>query len=240
MTKKLTLAEKEERKITQSNFDLFRKRWNNGEYQSEDENLYSAIADDFKTNTHTAQRWVLLAKNGKSNDGQRKTKQQLIDIFNSIKSEGTTGKSVLEIAGKYGISHITAKKFITMIKAGRDYGIVPRKKTKVLLLTKNSSEKISSWPLLKVNVSPDVKRDFDHLPDRPRKQLFFNLDKTIGKLNIDQLPEVTKQDGVTSYHQINIRVSPESLSKWQSLPSTFKKNLWIDQLIANLCHSMLE
>lgn len=225
---------------TELDFDLFRKRWNRGEYQANDEVLFTSISNDFDISTRTAQRWVLLAKNGKSNDGQRKTKQQLIEIFNQIKSEGTTGKAILEIASKYGISHITAKKFITMIKDGRDYGIVPRKKTKVLLLTKKTSEKISNWPLLKINVSPDVKKDFDHLPDRPRHQLFFNVDKFIGKLNLDQLPEVNKMDGVTSYHQINIRVSPESLTKWQSLPSSFKKNLWIDQLIANLCHSMLE
>jgi DNA invertase Pin-like site-specific DNA recombinase len=109
-------------------FDLFRKRWNRGEYQANDEVLFTGIAKDFEISTHTAQRWVLLAKNGKSNDGQRKTKAELIDIFNSIKSDGTTGKSILEIAGKYGISHITAKKFVTMIKAGRDYGVTPKKK----------------------------------------------------------------------------------------------------------------
>lgn len=262
ITKKLTPEEKEKRKITKSNFDLFRKRWNDGQYQSENEIFYTSIAKDFDTNTHTAQRWVLRAEKliaiaeeekrkkeagdntkddkTKKKDGQRKTRAELADIFNRMKSEGVTDKPILQVASEYGISHITAKKFVTTIKEGRDYGIVPRKKTKVLLLTKKTSEKISNWPLLKINVSPDVKRDFDHLPDRPRQQLFFNVDKAINKLNLDQLPETEKVDGVTSYHQINIRVSPESLTKWRDLPADFKKNLWIDQLIANLCHSMLE
>jgi hypothetical protein len=242
---------------TELDFDLFRKRWNRGEYRGQykgrDCVLYTSIAKDFEISTHNAQRWVLRAEklinldqqddikkdDIKNRDGQRKTRVELTEIFNQIKSDDIN-RPILQIASEYGISHITAKKFVSMIKAGRDYGIVPRKKTKVLLLTKNSSEKISSWPLLKINVSPDVKKDFDHLPERPRQQLFFNVDKSIGKLNIDQLPEVNKVDGVTSYHQINIRVSPESLTKWQSLPSIFKKNLWIDQLIASLCHSMLQ
>lgn len=247
-------------------FDKFRKRWNKGEYRGQykgrDCVLYTSIAKDFDISNHTAQRWVLRAEkmivlaeekqrkkeagdntkedNTKNKDRKRKTRAELTEIFNRMKSEGITGKPILQVASEYGISHITAKKFIDIINTGGTYGVIPRKKTKVLLLSKASSEKISDWPLMKINVSPDVKGDYDHLPDRLRKQLFFNADKSISKLNIDQLPEAEKVDGVTSYHQIYIRVSPESLTKWRDLPADFKKNLWIDQLIANLCHSMLE
>lgn len=219
------------------NFNLFSQRWNRGEYQQDNDQVaFTQIAIEFNIDEKTAQRWVYLAKAGQERD-KRKTRTKSTEIFNKIKA-GDINRPILEIAGEHAISYITARKYIKMIKAGEDYGVINREKIAVFSPKKKID--YANWTRLKIYVDEDTKQDFDNLPDNLREKLFYNIDRSIDKfLHPERLPTIKKPEGTKFLSAIYIKLSPEILEKWQQLPKDFKKNVWLSLLVANLCHSLL-
>jgi hypothetical protein len=219
------------------NYQLFCQRWSKGEYQSEEGQVFfTQVSIDFEIDERTAQRWVYLAKGGQER-GKRKTRAKSADIFNKLK-DSNLDRPILEIAGEHGITYLTARKYIKMIKAGEDYGVIHREKISVFSPKKKID--YTGWTRLKIYVDNDTKQDFDNLPADYREKLFYNVDRAIDKfLHPERLPVVTKPEGTKFLSVIYIKLSQEIVEKWQQLPKDFKKNVWLSQLIANLCHSLL-
>jgi predicted DNA-binding protein (MmcQ/YjbR family) len=154
-----------------------------------------------------------------------RNRKELAEVQKQLESDykagNLAGMSFNAIADKYTINAMTAKKWITKIKAPAPAQPIGKGfKTLVVEVPKD-------WQWLKLRVSDNLKEKFDKLTTNQKVTLYKLVDSEIKLLdqdNIDGGPiSLFNPEGkMTKF--ITIKVSPEAIARWQEIPTIREGN----------------